>query len=100
MLDYLKKSWNEKPLATILWIAFLVRLPAIIFSKGFGWHDDHFLVIEAAQSWADGSDYNDWLPGSGAAQPDGHSFFYSGIHFVIFKLMNWIHLNYPQTKMY
>ncbi len=100
MINALKKTWNEKPLASILWLAFLIRIPAIIFSKGFGWHDDHFLVIEAAQAWADGTDYNNWLPGSGAAQPDGHSFFYSGIHFVIFKLMNWISFRDPQSKMY
>ncbi|MCX6290293.1 MAG: glycosyltransferase family 39 protein [Bacteroidetes bacterium] len=100
MIDFFKTSWREKPLPTILWIALLARIPAVIFSKGFGWHDDHFLVIEAAQAWADGTDYNNWLPGSGAAQPDGHSYFYSGIHFVLFKLMNWIHLHDPQSKMY
>ena len=100
MFGSLKKYWNEKPLASILWIAFLVRLVSVIFSKGFGWHDDHFLVIEAAQAWADGTDYNNWLPGSGAALPDGHSFLYSGIHFVIFKLMNLVHLYDPQTKMF
>src|SRR5271156_6829906 len=100
MITSLKKYWNEKPLSFIVWLAFLVRIPAIIFSKGFGWHDDHFLVIEAAQAWADGTDYNNWLPGFGGAQPDGHSFFYSGIHFIIFKAMNMIHLHDPQTKMY
>ena len=100
MFESLKKYSNEKPLTFILWMALLVRLVAVIFSKGFGWHDDHFLVIEAAQAWADGTDYNNWLPGSGAVQPDGHSFFYSGIHFVIFKLMNIIHLHDPQTKMF
>jgi hypothetical protein len=100
MIEFFKKNWNEKPLATILWIAFLLRLPAILFSKGFGWHDDHFLVVEAAQAWADGTDYNHWLPGSGGTQPDGHSFLYSGIHFFIFKVMNWINLHDPQTKMY
>ena len=100
MLNHLRKSWNEKPLAFILWMAFLIRLVSVIFSKGFGWHDDHFLVIEAAGAWADGTDYNNWLPGSGATQPDGHSYFYSGIHFVIFKLMNLVNMHDPQTKMY
>lgn len=100
MINYLKKNWNENPLATILWIALLARIPAIIFSKGYGWHDDHFLVLEAAQSWVDGTDYNNWLPQYGASQPSGHSFFYCGIHFILLKLMTWMHLTDPQTKMY
>jgi hypothetical protein len=43
-------------------IALIPRLVAAIFAQGYFAHDDHFLVIEAAQSWVDGSDYNNWLP--------------------------------------
>ncbi|MCB0484019.1 MAG: hypothetical protein KDC37_05600, partial [Flavobacteriales bacterium] len=50
------------PLPTVLLLALVPRLVAAIFSKGYGMHDDHFLVIEAAQSWLDGFDYNRWLP--------------------------------------
>ena len=39
-------------------------------------HDDHFLVIEAAQSWVDGEDYNKWLPKNRKdGAPTGHSWF-------------------------
>ncbi len=62
--------------------------------------DDHFLVIEASQSWVDGTDYNNWLPSSGATVPDGHSFFYSGIHYVLFTIIKFFGIHDPQSKMY
>jgi len=36
----------------ILGITF--RLLAVVFARGWGMIDDHFLAIEAPQSWADG----------------------------------------------
>ena len=64
--------------------------------------DDHFLIIEPAQAWADGLNYNNWLPDNngGGSQPDGHSFLYSGIHFLLFRLCGFLNLNDPQAKMY
>jgi hypothetical protein len=97
---YFKKIWQEKTLFCILVIAFISRLIAVFFAKGFGMHDDHFLVIEAAQSWVDGSDYNDWLPWSpGNTGPEGHSFFYVGIHFLLLTLIKWFQIDDPQSKM-
>ena len=90
---------NKYLLRNILFLALILRLVSVIFAKGFGMHDDHFLVIEAAQSWADGTDYNNWLPSSGATHPDGHSFLYSGITFLIFVFFKFIHFNDPQSKM-
>ena len=62
-MNALTSFWNTRP---ALWrltaIALAVRLLAAFFSQGYFAHDDHFLVIEAAQSWADGHDYNNWLP--------------------------------------
>ena len=74
---------------------------AVVFSKGFGWIDDQFLVIEVAQSWVDGTDFYGWLPaedGSGSAK--GFSLFYTGIHYLLFKLFELIGLTNPQGKMY
>jgi hypothetical protein len=97
------KSWfdvsNPHLLRNILLLGFFVRFISVLFAKGFGMHDDHFLVIEAAQSWADGTDYNNWLPSSGATQPSGHSFLYSGINFILLVFLKFIHLNDPQAKM-
>src|ERR1041384_3880885 len=95
----LRKYWQEKPLVCIMIAAAFFRLLAVIFSKGFGMHDDHFLVIEAAQSWVDHFDYNDWLPPR-ATQPSGHSLFYVGLHYFLFKGLQAIGIFDPQIKMY
>lgn len=101
MRDQITRMWNEKPLTLIIYLAVFTRLIAAIFSKGFGMHDDHFLIIEAAQSWVDGHDYNNWLPGSTTdAVPSGHSFFYVGLHYLIFIFLEMLQVFDPQTKMF
>ncbi|RLD81886.1 MAG: hypothetical protein DRJ15_03125 [Bacteroidetes bacterium] len=93
--------FKQHPFRVILVLAVIIRLVAVIFSKGFGWFDDHFLIIEASQSWVDGYDYNRWLPGSeGNTGPGGHNFFYAGLHFIIFKFFSYIGFTDPQGKMY
>jgi glycosyl transferase family 22 (putative mannosyltransferase) len=100
-MNWIKKLWEEKPLVLIIWIALILRLIAAVFSKGFGMHDDHFLVIEAAQSWVDGEDYNNWLPGSpGTHSPKGHSFLYVGINYLILSFFKLLSLEDPQLKMF
>jgi hypothetical protein len=91
----------QKPLPLILWIAFILRLISVIFAKGWGMHDDHFLVIEASQSWVDGTDYNYWLPGNAAGKTaGGHSWFYVGLHYFFFYFLKIINISDPQAKMY
>jgi len=95
------KEWEDHPLRLIIILAIIVRLIAVFFSKGFGWFDDHFLIIEASQSWVDGFDYNKWLPGSeGNTGPTGHNLFYTGIHYIIFKFFSYLGFDNPQGKMY
>ncbi|MEI6694737.1 MAG: glycosyltransferase family 39 protein [Bacteroidota bacterium] len=85
----------------ILGIAIILRLIAVIFAKGYGYHDDHFLIVEAAQSWADGYDYNDWLPWNQVnPKPEGHSFFYVGIHYCLFCMMNLFSFLSTDSKMF
>jgi 4-amino-4-deoxy-L-arabinose transferase-like glycosyltransferase len=94
------RLWDEQPLTVILSLAIFFRLLAAIFAKGWGMLDDHFLVIEAPQSWIFGEDYNSWLPGSKEnTGPTGHNFFYPGFHYLLFSLMKWLHFNDPQAKM-
>ncbi|MES2681134.1 MAG: glycosyltransferase family 39 protein [Bacteroidota bacterium] len=90
------------PLTQLLIIGFFLRMFSVIFSKGFGWHDDHFLIIEAAGSWADGSDYNYWLPSASdpSRVPQGHPLFYVGLHYYFFKLLNMLGIADPQVKMF
>jgi hypothetical protein len=101
MTTFIKRTWNERPLLLIMALGIVFRLLAVIFARGWGMIDDHFLVIESAQSWVDGYDYNSWLPGSpGNSGPTGHNFFYPGLHFLLFSFFKFIHLNDPDLKMY
>ncbi|MCX6249922.1 MAG: glycosyltransferase family 39 protein [Bacteroidetes bacterium] len=100
MITRIRKYWDEQPLILIMVTAVFFRLLSVIFAKGWGMMDDHFLVIESSQSWVDGYDYNAWLPGSpGNHGPTGHNMFYPGIHFLLFSFLNWIHITDSQTKM-
>jgi len=101
MVASFRKIWDEKPLGIILILAFFFRCLAAVFSKGFGMHDDHFLVIEIAQAWVDKC-YGNWLPfnGSTITSPSGHSLFYPGLHYLFFRLLEHWNILDPQVKMY
>lgn len=96
--------WDVPPakaLGVLTLIALVPRLVAAFFSPGYFAHDDHFLVIEAAASWVDGHDYNDWLPWNqpGTPMPSGHSFFYVGLHYLLFSVLKWIGITDPKSMM-
>lgn len=96
------KYYREKPLQCIILIAFLIRLFSVLFSKGFGMHDDHFLIIESSKSWEQGGDYDYWLPWSqsGEPHPSGHSFFYPILMFCFFKILSFLGINDLNSEMY
>ena len=98
----MKRIWDEKPLHIIMYAGFFFRLLAVIFSKGYGMSDDHFLVIEPAQAWVDGYNYDTWYPDANFpdAPPTGHSFFYPGVHYLLFLFFKVIGFSDPQGKMY
>jgi hypothetical protein len=93
--------WEKNPLPLLLVTGAFFRLLAVIFCKGFGMHDDHFLVIEASQSWVDGADYNFWLPtrSQGVTSASGHSLLYPGLHYILFWLLQHAGITDPQSKM-
>ncbi|MGA2824052.1 MAG: glycosyltransferase family 39 protein [Bacteroidales bacterium] len=99
IIEKVRRNWEERPLILIMCLAIVFRLLAAIFAKGWGMFDDHFIVIESAQSWVDG--HNPWLPGSpGNTGPTGHNLFYPGIHFLLFSFFKYIGLIDPQWKMF
>lgn len=91
----------QRPLLWLTVIALLPRLLAAIFSEGYFAHDDHFLVIEAAQSWVAGYDYNEWLPWNQvtAPGPSGHMMVYPGLHYLLFKASDVVGLTSPEGRM-
>lgn len=100
MKNQINTWYQEKPLHVILWVGLFFRLLASIFAKGYGWHDDQFLIIEIAQSWVDGIDFYGWLPNAdGTNTPEGFSFFYVGFHYVLLWIMDGLGMGDPQFKM-
>ncbi len=102
MINKFKKYFNEKPLQAILLIGLVVRLLAVLFSHGYFMHDDHFLTVEPAASWAVGKNAGDYIPGWGndKVSPEPLSFFYLGLLFVFFKAMHFFGLENPDSQMY
>lgn len=86
----------------VLLVALLLRIVAVLFSKGYGMHDDHFLIIEASASWVDGYDYNNWLPWStgNTGLPHGHSFTYVGLNYLFFQFFKTLGFSDPQVLMF
>jgi hypothetical protein len=100
-MKYIQKYWAQNPLVVIMLLAAFVRLIAVLFARGFGMHDDHFLVVEIPQSWVDGLNIDNWLPsGKPGDVPSGHSLLYPGFQFALLSVMKYLHIADPQIKMY
>ncbi len=98
----IRNLWEEKPLVLIMFAAIFFRLIAVVFSKGFAFHDDEFLVLDPAGSWVDGFDYNAWLGGRPSMNnaPEGPSLFFPGLHYLVLKYLKWRGVMDPQYRMY
>lgn len=105
MIDSVRQTflgyYRAHPLRTVLFVALFVRLLAALFAPGYMMHDDHFLTIEPAGSWADGKNFNHWLPGIGNTNehPEPISFFYLGFLYVFFKIAHWLGIEQPEIQM-
>lgn len=85
----------------VLGVALFVRLVAAWWAKGYMMLDDHFLIVEAAGSWADGADANGWLPWTAGNQgPYLMSFFYVGLVWVFFEFLQTLGIDNPDTQMF
>lgn len=92
--DFFKRLIETKPLHFIFLMSFFVQIFAVIFSKGYGMHDDHFGPIE--QPWQIINDPTIWEQ---RQEPHAHSIFYPLIHFILFKLLYTLSINDPQSLM-
>ncbi len=100
MFKVIQKYWVQKPLYFLLWSSFIIRLVGVIFSKGYSMFDDHFLVVEPAQSWIEGVNCLGWLPHSTHHTPQGHGWIFPGFHYIIFVFLEYFHITDPQFKMF
>jgi hypothetical protein len=100
LTDFIRFHWNNHPLAFVLILGLIFRLAAAWFARGYLMVDDHFLVVEAAGSWADGFDYNKWLPWTENTNgPVNVSFFYVGIIWALIEVMQFFNLHDPDHQM-
>lgn len=100
MIHRIRQFQQKHPFLFIMVIALLVRLVAVLFSRGFLFNHDHFLLIETAQSWIDGRDYPGWLPWTpGNEGPAGTNMFFVLFHYMFLQLIHWLGIYDPQVKM-
>lgn len=92
-MNLIKKMWDKHPLAVIIVSAIFFRLISVLFAKGYGMSDDHFLVLEWAQNWLDGEKIN-------KSKPAGHSLIYPGLHYLLLVTFQKINLYKPDLIMY
>ena len=85
--------WERRPLPLLLALAALLRLAAALLSRGYGMHDDHFLVVELAQRWAEGrADLS-------AEMVAMRSLVYPWLHAELFAGLERVGITDPQGKM-
>lgn len=94
MLKQIRDIYSQKPLLAIIIAAFIIRLFAAFFSKGYGMHDDHFGPIQ--QPYEIMQDYSIWEE---RGNPHGHSVVYPAIHYYLFLSFESAGINDPQDKM-
>jgi hypothetical protein len=95
MIDSLKRFWQEHPLLSIMILALIPRLLAVLFSKGYGMHDDHFGPIE--QPFMIMNDISYW---TSRTTPHGHSIVYPSLHYLFFQGLRTLGIQDPQSTMY
>ena len=101
LIQNIKLYSKNHPLAFVMILAIIARFIAVLFAKGFGMHDDHFLYIETPQSWVDGRDSGNWLPWTvGNTGPQGHSLLYPGFNYVLLWFLKTIGITSPEIIMY
>ena len=93
--------FDTNPLIKIMLLALAVRLVAVFCAPGYMMHDDHFLTVEPASSWAVGQNFNDWIPTAENKRmsPEPISFFYPGALMGVFKVMHSIGIHDPYDQM-
>jgi hypothetical protein len=93
MRQKISEYYSKNPLVVILICAAFVRLVAAIFSKGYGMHDDQFLIIETANEWLDGTKTD------GPTEMHAGAWVFGGLHYCFFRFMHFIGYVDPQGLM-
>ncbi len=98
MIEKLAQLLRRISFKQILFLALILRILAVIFAKGFVFHDDHFGLVELAFYWRNGSPVSSF--------PDVYngvyifSLLYPGFLYLIFDVCNAVGINSPEGMMF
>ncbi|TAL68009.1 MAG: hypothetical protein EPN82_11440 [Bacteroidetes bacterium] len=93
MLKKIKIFLSNNPLLGITLIALIIRLVAVVFSKGYGMHDDQFIAVEFPQEVV-----NNYLVWEKAGSPQ--QIIYPSVQYFTFYSLESVGIYDPQTKMF
>lgn len=92
-MQKLRKLWESHPLTCIMLIALFVRLIAVIYSKGYGMHDDYFGPVGFPQEVL--NNFSEWQKVDSPQQ-----IIYPAVQYFSFLVLEKIGIYGPQDKMY
>ena len=100
--EFFRYYFDEKPLVTCIWIAFLVRILTAFFSQGIVFGYDHYIYIEAAQDIINrNGNISDYFT---KEKPNilhqGYSVIYILINTLILKITELSGVFNPQSKIF
>lgn len=91
----MRKIFCTKNIYWVIFLAFIIRLLSVIFSKGFATHDDHFLPIETTYKWL--SNQADFFSDKEGAWRNQ---LYNLLHYLILKSSQVLGITDPQSQMF
>ena len=101
MASKLLKFREKHPFLSVLTIAFLIRLLAVLFAKGYGFDSEHFLYVETPNAWIDNIEYQHLnLDNVIQDYPQGRSLFYVSINYLWFGFLKIFGITNPQLLMF
>ena len=93
------QMWEDRPLLLCLILGLAIRFLAVIYAPGYGYHDDHFLTIEPAQSWLEGRDKGNMITETPEENTSGRSLLYPAVNYLILGACEVAGITDPFTKM-
>lgn len=99
MIEKISTLGKKHPIFVVLVIAFIVRLVAAVFSKGYGFDHEHFLYVEMPNSWIDNIEYQN-ISNSSYNEPQGVSLFYVSLNYLWFSFLKLFGISNPQWLMF
>ncbi len=92
------EAYQQNPIMLLLCIAFIPRLLAVFFAKGYAMSDDHFTLQDVSWHWFL-PNWGNWFYNDGTGDPPGHSIAYPFINHCLMRFSVLIGMEKPQEFM-